>query len=80
MGQFQGRQQVQRFLPGGFGLSGESGDQVHAEVGDAGGAQPGDGFQSRGAGVQAAAQLQFAVDEGLYAQAGAVHACLEQRL
>jgi len=55
-------------------LAGEAGDEVAVDVGDTGMAQAGEVVQDNGAGVESAADLRFAVDEGLDAEADAVDA------
>jgi len=55
-----------------MGLAGEAGDEVAVDVGDTGMAQAGEVVQDNGAGVEAAADLRFAVNEGLDAEADAV--------
>jgi len=59
-------------VPRGMGLAGEAGDEVAVDVGDTGMAQAGEVVQDNGAGVEAAADLRFAVNEGLDAEADAV--------
>ena len=62
-----------------LGLVRQPGNQVDADVADAGGAQPRDVGQRDGARVQPADRRTFLVHERLHAQADAIHAAAEQR-
>jgi len=62
------------FLPGSEGLAGKAGDEVEVDVGDSGGAQPGEVVEDDGAAVKAAGLAGFPVDKGLDAEADAVDA------
>ena len=62
-------------LPRSECLAGKAGDEVEAEVANAGGAKAGEVVEHDGSGVKAACVVRFAVDEGLDAKADAVDAC-----
>ena len=71
---------IERLLPGGEGLAGKTGDQIHVEVANSSGTEAAKVIRNNCPAVQAAARLRFAIDEGLHAQTHAVHARSNQRV
>ncbi len=58
---------IERFAPGGFGLGGESGDEIDVVVGDAGVSERADILGDGLRGMLAAGAADFGIDERLRA-------------